>query len=143
MLTVVIMTTTTTPPASTGSMSLDGSTIDVQSSGEAQVKLACTGTGACAGKVTLSAKATAKKGKGGKKAKAATETIGTATFSIPPGVTAIIELKLSTPGRALQSAAHGRLSAALTVLKSLPSPSQTNTDSVHLVQRRAHGKTKK
>ncbi len=121
----------------TGSVSLDGSTITVASSGEAAVKLACTGTATCAGKLTLTGKNTTKKGK-----KAKTETIGTATFSIPTGKTATIELDLNAAGRALLGADHGRLSASLTILKSSPAPSQTHAENVRLVQKKAHGKAK-
>jgi PKD domain len=124
--------------APTGSVLLSGSSITVQSSGEAQVKLACAGTTKCAGKLTLMAKGATKKGK-----KAKTETIGTATFSIAPNGTTTIKLTLSATGKALLGADHGRLSASLTILKSSPVPSQTHTDSVHLVQQKAHGKAKK
>jgi hypothetical protein len=120
--------TTTTPPAPTGSVSLDGSTINVQNSGRAQVKLACTGTATCSGKLALTGKSTPKKGK-----KAKAQTIGTATFSIPAGKTATIELKLNAAGKALLNADHGRLGATLSVLKSSPIPSQTHTATVQLV----------
>jgi len=116
----------------------DGSTITVQSSGAAGVKLTCTGTGTCGGKLTLTAKGTAKKGK-----KAKSETIGRATFSIPAGKTATIKLTLNAAGKALLGADHGRLGARLSILKPSPAPSQTHTDSVHLVQQKAHGKAKK
>jgi hypothetical protein len=117
-------------------VSLDGSTITVQSSGEAGVKLACTGTATCSGKLTLTGKGTPKKGK-----KAKTVTIGTATFSIPTGKTATIHLKLNAAGKALLSFDHGRLSASLTLLKSSPAPSQTHIENVHLAQQKAHSKT--
>jgi hypothetical protein len=61
-----------------------------------------------------------------------------ATFSIPPGKSATVELKLNAAGRALLKAGHGRLSARLRILKLSPAPSQTHSDGVHLVQRRAH-----
>ena len=124
---------TTTPPATpaaTGSISLDGSSITVQSGGAAAVKLTCTGTATCTGKLTLTART-----KGKKKAK--TETIGTASFSIPAGKTAAVKLALNATGRALLNAAHRHLSATLTILKASPSPTQTNTDSVHLTQQKA------
>jgi protocatechuate 3,4-dioxygenase beta subunit len=136
---------TTTPSATTapsggvlgtkvvsGSVSLAGSTITVQGSGEAAVKLSCASTVTCSGKLTLVAKT---KGKGKKKAKA--ETIGTASFSIPAGKTVTVKLTLSGAGKALLGAAHGHLSATLTILKSSPTPSATQTESVHLVQQKA------
>ena len=123
--------TTTTTPA-TGSVSLDGSSITVQSSGKAQVKLTCTGTATCGGTLTLTAKT---KSKGKKKAK--TETIGTSSFSIPAAKTATVTLTLTGTGRALLSAAHGKLTATLAILKSSPGPSNTQTHSVHLAQQKA------
>jgi hypothetical protein len=128
---------TSTPPTAFGGVSLDGSTITVQSSGRAAVKLTCTGTGTCGGKLTLTAKT---KGKGKKKAK--TQTIGTGTFSIVAGSTAAIKLTIGAAGKALLSAAHGHLSATLTILKSSPSPSETQTESVRVAQQKAT-KTKK
>jgi hypothetical protein len=57
--------------------------------------------------------------------------------------TATIKLTLNTAGKALLSADHGRLGATLSILKSSPTPSQTHTESVHLMQQKAHGKAKK
>jgi hypothetical protein len=124
--------------APTGSVLLNGSSMAVKGSGEAVVKLACAGTTKCAGKLTLTARGTSTKGK-----KAKTETIGTATFSISPNETTSIKLTLNAAGKALLGADHGRLGATLSILKSSPAPSQTHTDSVHLVQQKAHGGTKK
>lgn len=130
--------TTTTPPATppaTGTVSLDGSILTVQSSGVATVKLTCTGTATCAGTLTLAAKGKAKKGK-----KAKTEQIGTAGFSIAPGTTQAVKLKLNGTGRALLGAAHGHLSATLTILKSSPSPSASAAQSIRLNQQKAKKK---
>ena len=115
-----------------------GPGIKVQSGGAAGFKVTCKGTATCSGKLTLTVKVPFKKGK-----KAKTETIGTASFSVPPGRTATIRLMLNAAGKALLGAGHGRLSATLSILKSSPAPSQTHTDSVHLVQQKAHGKAKK
>jgi hypothetical protein len=120
----------------TGSVSLDGTTIDIQSSGEAAVKLTCTGTGTCSGKLTLTAKSMTKKGK-------KTKTIGTATFSISAEKTATIKFTLNASGRALLGADHGRLSASLTVLKSSPVPSQAHTENVHLVREKSRSMAKR
>jgi hypothetical protein len=118
----------------TGSISLDGSTISVESNHEAAVRLTCTGTATCAGKLTLTVKVTT--GKGTKK-HTRTETIGTATFSVATGQTEAIKLTLNGTGRDLLSAAHGQLGATLTILKSSPSPSKTQTENVRLVLRKA------
>jgi hypothetical protein len=120
--------------AVTGIVSLDGSTINVQSGGKAAVKLTCTGTATCGGKLTLTVKTTTKKGK---KKHTKMQTIGTATFSMPAGKSETVKLTLNGTGRALLSAAHGHLSATLTILKSSPSPSTTQTKNVHLAQQKA------
>jgi hypothetical protein len=125
------VTTTTTP--STCSVSLAGARIMTKGVSEATIELTGAGTGTCQGKLVLAIKTKAK----GKGRRPKMTTIGTATFSISPGKTTAVELALDTSGRALLGAAHGHLTATLTVLKSSPAPSQTNTDSVHLVQQRA------
>ena len=132
-------TKTATSTAASGRVSLAGSTITVHGSGAASIRLTCTGTGACSGKLTLTAQRTTKKGK---KKHTKTQTIGTASFSIPAGKTATIKLALNGTGRALLSAAHGHLNASLTILNSSPSPAATHTASVHLALQKAT-KTKK
>jgi hypothetical protein len=121
--------------AVTGSVSLDGSTLTVQGNREALVKLACTGTGTCGGKLRLTGEVRLGKGK-----RAKTETIGTAGFSTPAGKTATVELRLNAFGRTLLSAAHGRLDASLTILKSSPAPSQTHATDVRLVLQKSSRK---
>ncbi len=122
--------------AAAGSVSLASSVIGVQSGGKASVKLTCAGTTTCAGKLTLTVSLKGKgKGKHGKKAK--TETIGTAAFSIPAGKTGVVAIKLTTAGRTLLKAGHGKLSASLTILKSSPAPASTKRESVTLVQKSA------
>jgi hypothetical protein len=120
-------------PAPTGNISLASSTISVQSSGSAAVKLTCTGTATCSGQLTLTAKSATKKGK---KKRTKMQTIGTASFSIPAGSTATIKPTLNSAGKSLLKAAHGNLSATLTILKTSPSPTQTNADAVHLAQKK-------
>jgi hypothetical protein len=115
-----------------GSVSLTGSVLSIQSNGKGSVKLTCTGTATCAGKLTLTVTS---KGKHAKKAKA--ETIGTAAFSIPAGKTGVVTITLTAAGRALLKAAHGKLNASLTVLKSSPAPASTKRASVQLVQKTA------
>ena len=120
--------------AAAGSVSLASSVISVQSGGKASVKLTCTGTATCAGKLTLTVTVKGKgKGKHGKKAKA----IGTAAFSIPADKTEGVTITLTAAGRALLKADHGRLSASLTILESSPAPASTKRESVTLVQKKA------
>jgi hypothetical protein len=130
----VLGTKEETKAPATGSISLDGSTISVESNHEAAVRLTCTGTATCSGKLTLTVKVTT--GKGTKK-HTKTETIGTATFSVATGQTEAIKLTLNGTGRDLLSAAHGQLGATLTIFKSSPSPSKTQTENVHLVLKKA------
>jgi streptogramin lyase len=127
------------PPASitlprtvepTGSVSLVASTIDVRRSGEATLRLLCTGTVTCTGKLILAVKGHAKKGK-----KAKTEDVGTAHFSLSAGRNVAISVKLNAVGRALLKAAHGHLNATLTLDKSSPSPNESKTRVVHLVEK--------
>ena len=106
--------------------------------GEIAVKLKCTDTTMCRGKLSLTVKMRAK----GKR-RFKTDSIGTATFSISPGKAVTIKLKLNAAGRALLSSDDGRLSATLTILESSPSPSQTHAESVQLIQQKVHGHTKK
>jgi hypothetical protein len=130
----------TLPPATTaatGSVSLVGSTMTVRSSGKTAVKLTCTGTATCAGKLTLTVKHMTKRGR---KKKTKTQAVGTASFSIPAGKTTTVELTLDAAGKALLGAAHGHLGAELTIAKSSPSPAQTQTKSVHLSQQLARGR---
>jgi hypothetical protein len=119
--------------AAAGSVSLAGSAIGIQSGGKASVKLSCTGTATCVGKLTLTVKSTTK----GKKKRFKTTTIGTAAFSIPAGRTATVTVTLNAAGKALLKSAHGKLSASLTILKSSPAPASTKRASVQLVQKTA------
>ncbi len=112
-----------------GSVSVTGSILSVQADGKASIKLSCTGTATCAGKLTLTVKV--KKGK-----KAKRETIGTAAFSIRAGKTGDVTIALTAAGRALLKTGQGKLNASLTVLKSSPSPTSTQGKSVQLVQKR-------
>jgi hypothetical protein len=122
----------------TGSVVLDGLTVDVEHSREAAVKLTCSDVATCAGKLTLTAKSATRKGR---KMKTKATAIGTAGFSIPAGKTTTVDLALNAAGRALFGADHGRLNASLAVLRSSPAPSQTHTESVQLVQVKASGRS--
>jgi hypothetical protein len=130
LLTPALAVGNLSPSMATGNVRGVGSEIKVQRGGAA-VKLTCKGTAMCRGKLTLTAKV------GGKRMKTRSRTIGTATFSISAGKTATVKLELNAAGRELLRARHGRMSASLTILKSSPSPMQTKTEKVQLVQ---HGR---
>ena len=121
-----------TPKGATAHVSLVSSAIAVQRNGWALVKLSCAGTAKCAGNLKLTAKTRARK----KRQPAKAKVIATSNFTVAANATATIKLKLDAAGRALLNAAHGRLSATLTILKSSPAPSQKETKSIRLTQRR-------
>jgi hypothetical protein len=114
--------------AAVGSVLLDGLTIDVENS-RAVVKLTCSDVATCTGKLTLTASATAGKGKA---RPARTESIGTANFSIAADAGATVKVTLDKTGRALLSAAHGHLNATLTILRASPPPNETRSQHVRL-----------
>jgi hypothetical protein len=121
--------------ASAGEVSLAGTSIVVQSSGLALVKLDCKGSESCTGNLTLSAQ---EKGK-----KKHTIVIGTAKFSVMTGKTATVKVKLDAAGRSLLSAARGRLTAHLAILVLAPVSEHTQTASVRLIGQKARVKAKK
>jgi hypothetical protein len=108
--------TTTPPPAPTcatnaalcppGTASV-GSKAQVKS-GKAALSVTCPGPGACSGKVTLTAKITTGKGKNKKTKK---QTIGSASFSLSPGGSSTIQVKLT--GAAKSAIAKGTLKASV------------------------------
>jgi hypothetical protein len=119
--------------AASGTVVLDGATINVENSGEAAVKLTCSDVSPCMGTLTLTATATATATAGkGKMRHDKTESIGTASFSIAAGKDATIRITLDKTGRARLNAAHGRLNATLTILRTSPPPNKTQSQHVHL-----------
>lgn len=75
--------------------------------GKALLQVKCTGAGACSGLIKLSARAPKKKGKQHKRGGAVA--IGKAPFSIPPGKSKTVAVKLNGKGKALvkQAGAKG------------------------------------
>ncbi len=128
--------TTTTPvaPLETQAAScrtaLASLTVAVWSEGTAAVKLGWieTGTDTCSGKLMLRAKVK------DRNQRPKTMLIGTGSFSLPIEGTKIVRLKLDSVGRALLSAAHGRLSASLSIVRLFPGPSAAQTEAVQLTR---------
>jgi hypothetical protein len=121
----------------TGVVALSKKTIAVQANGTALVPLDCTGTATCQGTVTLTAsRPAAPKDKRARLSK--TRTIGRARFAIAAGKTATVKVKLNATGRAMLKAHHGKLTATLTITKSLPTPASTARKTVHIVQKVKH-----
>jgi hypothetical protein len=110
-------------------LSLDGYAVSVRNSDKAAIKLTCSNTTTCSGKLTLTAKVPTREGKD---EYSETEIIGTTSFSIPAGTAVTIRLKLNATGRRLLNAANRHIDAELTILKTTPRPSTTQTASVHL-----------
>jgi hypothetical protein len=134
---------TSSPPATvTGGVSLAATSVTVQSNGMALVKLTCLGIASCHGKLTLTA-SDPTKARGAKAKRARPIKIGTVSFTISGDEAKSVKVKLDTFGRALLSTDRGRLSASLALLELAPSPENTQTKTVQLVQQKAHGKAKK
>ncbi len=113
-------------PAGACTVSLHSRTIRVHDHIRASLALTRTGSGRCLGTVTLEVRVKGKRGR------FATRSIGTASFSIAPGASALINIHLNRWGRMLLSAAHGHLSARLAILRLSPAPRQARTAAVHL-----------
>ena len=97
------------------------------SGGNAVVKLECSGTTTCKGKLTLAAVETVKvKGKSKKK----TVTLGTATFTVAGGRAGTIKIKLSPYGRAQVKSTHGHLKASLAIVGIETEPTHKRTETV-------------
>jgi hypothetical protein len=121
----------------TGGVSLAATNVTVQSDGMALVKLECLGIESCHGKLTLTAKdAYAKVKIKGTKRPVRTVAIGTVDFSIAGDEAKAIEFKLNTAGHALLKADHGRCNASLQLLEFAPSPENTQTKAVQLIQQK-------
>jgi hypothetical protein len=118
--------------AAAGTVALDGLTIEVQNRRQAAVKLTCSDVATCVGELTLAVSENSK----GKARGAKTESLGTASFSIAAGEEATTKITLDKTGRALLTAAHGHLNASLTILRTAPLPSKTQTQRVHLAQQK-------
>jgi Carboxypeptidase regulatory-like domain len=124
------------PPSAkaTETSTLDISTVKLQNSGEAAVKLSCQDTAACAVRLTLAAKVTTHRDRH-KHVK--TQIIAGGAFSILAGQTMTFELRLNATGRELLRVAHGHLRATLTVFKVSLGSSSTWIENVELTQEKA------
>jgi hypothetical protein len=96
--------------------------------GRARVKLRCTAPVACRGRITLSLGVRAKAARRSK-----TVTIARAGFSILPGGTATVQLKLAPAGRSRLHAGRGYLGAILAIRVMTPDPPGARTYAVKLV----------
>ncbi len=115
-------------------LSLAVRSLTVSRSGVAAVKLHCLGKSTCHGKLTLSVKHTIKvKGKRHTRI----ETIGSATFTLGPGATGLVKIRLAASARLALGAGHGRLGATLRILGIQTQPIKPLSEPVQLVQAKA------
>lgn len=122
--------------AAAGIVVLNDPAVNVERGRDVAVSLTCADVAPCTGTLTLTVSPTGK----GRAHHAATQTIGTTGFSIGATKDTAIKLPLNKTGRALLSAAHGHLSATLTILKATPLPSNTQKQHIHLTLQRATAK---
>jgi len=91
----------------------------------ASLRLTRTGSGSCRGRVALRYRL--------RHAHRVTfQTIGTAGFSIAPGASQVVRIKLTKAGRKLFRARHGKLNASLAIVRVAPAPTLGRTASVRL-----------
>jgi hypothetical protein len=121
-------------PKAAAQVRLLNSTIGVQANGTAWVKIACTGTSGCRGKLTLTVRISMRRGV---RSISRILRLGAAHFAIAAGHTGIVKVVLSANARARLATAHGRLAARLTIAVLQPAPRHTNTRTVRLVTRSA------
>jgi hypothetical protein len=115
-------------------VSLADARVTVTNGGVVTLRLTCTGSGTCSGTLDLAARRATKKGRAVKSA-----TIATGRFSVTAGKTATVKLPLNGLGRGLLRADHERMNATLIVVKRSPSPSQTRSTRVRLVEQQLRG----
>ncbi len=95
-----------------------GGTLAVRRGHMVRVKLDCTGSKECAGKLILTTKTTSRT-KSGKK-RSHTVMIGTVKFSIPASEVTAVKITLNAMGRGLLGKDHGRLAAHVAIIDAEP-----------------------
>ncbi len=114
-------------------VSLLSRSIAVKSHSRGTLRLSWRGTpgvGRCAGKLTIKVKVKVKAKRG--KLRSETRTIAAGSFSIAPGASRTVTVRLDAAGRVLLGAGHGRLSAKLVILEVSPPPARAQSAIVHL-----------
>jgi len=106
----------------------------------ALVVLNCHASTTCHGTLTLTATRTTRHGG---KEQQRTITIANANFTIAAGHTTTITVPLNPTGRNLLKAAHGTLTAQLTISQHSPAPPRTLRRTVRLLQQKAPAHTKR
>ncbi|HUB35646.1 MAG TPA: hypothetical protein VL972_02380 [Solirubrobacteraceae bacterium] len=131
-----VLAVSETRPASCG-VRLVSSRLSVDRKSRAVVRLRASGTGRCAGRVTLSiSKRVRRVGAG--QAGVRKVTIGAGAFTLVAGHNGTVRVKLTRAGRALLAAGHGKLTVSLRLVRSRPAPTQTHSARAHLVAAKAN-----
>jgi hypothetical protein len=100
--------------------------------GRVRVKLRCTATTTCRGRLTLTLSPQARAA-----GRSRVVTLATRTFSVLHGQGATVVLRLDRAGRSRVRTGHGYLRASLAIRVVAPDPPKTHTYAVKLVPRRA------
>jgi hypothetical protein len=108
-------------------VSLRSKRVAVASHRTARIRLLRSGSGLCSGTLTLRYQQHRPAGR-----RIRMRTIGSARFSIAPGASQVVSIRLSRLGRALFVARHGRLSVSAAVVRTTPSPVLAKVSSVRL-----------
>ena len=132
---VVLGFSTVSAPPSACRVALASGTLRVRNRRLAALTLTRTGTGRCAGDLTLTVQT--RTGHGAHRS--SHHVIGAATFLIPQGKTQLVHISLTRTGRDLLGAAHGRLTATLLILRLSPAPPRARAATVRLAPARPHG----
>jgi hypothetical protein len=107
------------PASAAGGVSLSaGGTLAIERGHTVNVKLDCTGSKECTGKLILTTKTTSRTKSGNKLSH--TVTIGTVKFSIPGGKMTAVKIALNATGRGLLGKDHGRLAAHVAIIDAVP-----------------------
>lgn len=103
------------------------SAVRVKRNGRGLVRVSCAGSDASSGRAELTVRMPSRK------RHLRIRVLASARFSGGAG-TVVIALRLSASGRALLKRSHGRLSATLTVVRTLPAPAQIHRRGVQLIR---------
>jgi trypsin len=123
------VTTAHRPSTPTAKLTLAGTRVSVRNRTTALVKLRCTGTAACRGRLTIAAgQKHAAKGKGGR----ATQ-IAAARFTIAAGQTEPVRATLTETGRRMLAGDGGRLAARLVLTQTGPGSTRVRLEDVRLI----------